>query len=43
MVDFWGPRCELCLQLMPGMGASPGKGEALRVIKIDAPKPPAVA
>lgn len=37
VVDFWGPRCERCLQLMPGMERiAEEKSEALRLIKIDA-------
>ncbi|RJX32884.1 MAG: thioredoxin [Desulfarculus sp.] len=37
VVDFWGPRCERCLQLMPGMERiAAAKGDQLRLIKIDA-------
>ncbi len=37
VVDFWGPRCERCLQLMPGMERiAEEKGDQLRLIKIDA-------
>lgn len=37
VVDFWGPRCERCLQLMPGMERiTEETGGKLRLIKIDA-------
>lgn len=37
VVDFWGPRCERCLQLMPDMERiAEAKGDQLRLIKIDA-------
>lgn len=37
VVDFWGPRCERCLQLMPGIERiAQEKGDQLRLIKIDA-------
>lgn len=37
VVDFWGPRCERCLQLMPGIERiAAEKGEQVRLIKIDA-------
>ncbi|MBU4563655.1 MAG: thioredoxin family protein [Proteobacteria bacterium] len=37
VVDFWGPRCERCLQLMPGMERiAQEKGDQLRLVKIDA-------
>jgi thioredoxin 1 len=37
VVDFWGPRCERCLQLMPGIERIVAeKGDKMRLIKIDA-------
>ena len=37
VVDFWGPRCERCLALMPGMERiAAEQGDQLRLIKIDA-------
>lgn len=37
LVDFWGPRCQPCLALMPGVEALESEfGGAFRVVKVDA-------
>ena len=39
VVDFWGPRCERCLALMPGMERiAADQGDKMRLFKIDASK-----
>ncbi len=39
LVDFWGPLCARCLQLMPAVEAIVAdRGEQMRLIKIDASK-----
>jgi thioredoxin 1 len=38
LVDFWGPRCQPCLALMPAVEAlEESYGEQLRLVKVNAP------
>jgi thioredoxin 1 len=38
LVDFWGPRCQPCLALMPAVEALEHKYDGrLRVVKVNAP------
>jgi len=39
LVDFWGPRCDPCLALMPHVeGLADKYGEKIKITKIDASK-----
>lgn len=39
VVDFWGPKCALCLELMPTMEAiTDEKKDQMRLVKIDTTK-----
>ena len=39
LVDFWGPRCQPCLQLMPAVEALEGSyGGRLALVKVNAPE-----
>jgi thioredoxin 1 len=38
LVDFWGPRCQPCLAMMPAIAELEGvSGGAVRVVKVNAP------
>jgi thioredoxin 1 len=39
LVDFWGPRCQPCLAMMPiVMQLEEASGGAVRVVKVNAPE-----
>jgi thioredoxin 1 len=39
LVDFWGPRCQPCLALMPAVEAlEQAYGERLKLVKVNAPE-----
>jgi thioredoxin 1 len=39
LVDFWGPRCQPCLALMPAVEALEHEyGDRLRLVKVNAPE-----
>jgi len=39
LVDFWGPRCQPCLALMPAVEALEDRyGDRLRLVKVSAPE-----
>ena len=39
LVDFWGPRCQPCLTLMPAVEAlEASRGGRLRLVKVSAPE-----
>jgi thioredoxin 1 len=39
LVDFWGPRCQPCLALMPTVEAlEESYGDRLRLVKVNAPE-----
>jgi thioredoxin 1 len=36
LVDFWGPQCQPCLQLMPAVEELERRYEAIKLVKVDA-------